>query len=70
MRHKFGLCLIALGILANYWVCGKLVYTIFGTQPFVEFLKNEEDVKMLLTQIVFAFAIFLQMLLICIFRKF
>ena len=69
-KHKVTLCLAVLAILANYWVCAKLVYTIFGTYPFVELLKNEEDVKMLLTGIVLSSAIFSQMLLVCIFRKF
>ena len=70
-KHKATLCLVMLGILANYWVCTCLVFgkIPFGTYPFVEFIENE-DFKMYLTKIVLSFGIFIKMLVICIFRKF
>ena len=64
-KHKVTLCLAAVGILANYWICTKLS----GTFPFVEFLPNGIT-RYHWTQIVLAYGIFVKMLMIGIFRKF
>ena len=64
-KHKVTLCLAALGILTNYWLCTMMP----GTFPYVEFLENG-SVKYHLTQIILSFGIFIKMLVICIFRKF
>ena len=65
-KHKVALCLAALGILANCWVCTKLP----GTFPYyVEFLENGYK-RFYWTEIILAYGTFIKMLMICIFRKF
>ena len=64
LKHKATLCLAALGILANCWVCTKLP----GTFPFVEFGNGRKTYYC--TEMVLAFGIFVKMLIIAIFRKF
>ena len=66
-KHKATLCLVALGILTNGWLCTKA----FGT-TFVEFIEGDMIVHMTesMPLIILVFGIFLQMLVISIFRKF
>ena len=64
-KHKVTLCLVALGILANYWLCTKMD----GTFPFVEFLGNG-GLRFHTSQIVLSFGIFVKMLVLAFFRKF
>ena len=64
-KHKATLCLVVLGILANFWLCTKRL----GTFAFVEFLADG-SIKLNLAAIILSFGIFVKMLVIIIFRKF
>ena len=67
-KHKVTLCLVALGILANCWLCTKA----FGTScPFVEFVDSDIIFHMAesMPLIILLYGIFVKMLVICIFRK-
>ena len=65
-KHKATICLAALGILANIWVCTK---KRFGTFPFyIEFYNGE--IIFHTTKIVLSFGILIKMLVIAFFRKF
>ena len=64
-KHKVTLCLAALGILANVYVCR----TKSAAFPFVEFLENG-NCRIHVTQCVLSFGIFVKMLMIAFFRKF
>ena len=63
-KHKVALCLAALGILANFWVC-----TTMGTFPMIEYLANG-SIKFNITKITLSFGIFVKILIIVFFRKF
>ena len=64
-KHKATLCLAVIGILLNCLVCANKE----GTFPFIEFLPNGH-VRVHATQIVLSFGIFVNMLMIALFRKF
>ena len=64
-KHKVTLCLVALGILANVWLCNQSPVTL----PFVEYMGNG-TYRFNSSKIVLSFGIFVKMLVICIFRKF
>ena len=68
-KHKATLCLVALGILANCWLCSKAFATSF---PFVEFVDSDIIFHMAesMPLIILAYGIFIKMLVIRIFRKF
>ena len=64
-KHRVTLCLAALGILLNFWVCTKLP----GTFPYIEFL-GDGYIRFSWTQVALSYGIFIKMLMIFIFRKF
>ena len=66
IRHKVILCLAALGILINCWVCTKMPV---GTFPYIEFLPNG-GFTIHFTHIALAYGALVKMLVIAFFRKF
>ena len=64
-RHKVTLCLAALGILLNFWICTKLP----GTFPFIEFLEDGRT-RYHWTNLVLSYGILVKILMIVFFRKF
>ena len=66
-RHKVTLCLVLLGILANGYLWSNM-----PQKPFVE-VRIEQNYKKIdynLTHIVLAYATFIKMIVLIIFRKF
>ena len=62
-KHKVILCLVLLGITANYLECTNI------PGKFVEFLPNG-GIEYNITKIVLGFGIFVKMLVVAFFRKF